>query len=93
MAKAFKLLLEIKKEVFFPMVEKNGHVRSMSNGDLRRLLNDKAIQVNNSRPSADTEIDYPIDQLIFFPKSRKRVTYEDYYFTDPEWENSPNKKG
>lgn len=45
-----------------------------SNNQLRVLLKNKSIQINGVRPDVFDEIEFPITELIFFPKSGSRVT-------------------
>lgn len=43
-----------------------------SNGQIRRWLQDKAIIINGTKPGPQDEIQYPITQVVFFPKSPDR---------------------
>lgn len=45
-----------------------------SNSELRRWLKDKAVLINGVYPNAGDEIAYPIKELIFFPKGKRRTT-------------------
>jgi len=49
-------------------------IRCPSNGELRRWLNDKGISINGERPKANENILFPIQQLVFFPKSKRKTT-------------------
>lgn len=40
-----------------------------SNSERRRWLQNKAVIINGERPNWDDEIEFPITQLVFFPKS------------------------
>jgi len=46
----------------------------MSNGELRRLIQQGAVLINSERFSPDEVIDFPVFSLVFFPKSDKRRT-------------------
>lgn len=43
--------------------------KAATNSELRRWLNDGAIEINGKRPKADDIIKFPITSLVFFPKS------------------------
>ena len=53
-----------------------GSVRTSvcSKGERRRLLINKAVIINGARPGPTEEIQFPIDELIFFPNSKNRCT-------------------
>ena len=46
----------------------------MSNGELRRHIEQGGVIVNGERIGVDEEIDFPVFSLVFFPKSPKRRT-------------------
>lgn len=48
--------------------------KQMSNGELRRHLQQGGVLVNNERITIDEEIDFPVFSLVFFPKSKTRCT-------------------
>ncbi len=45
-----------------------------SNSQIRRWLVDKAVLINGATPGPDDQVDFPITQLVFFPKSDKKRT-------------------
>lgn len=45
-----------------------------SNGEIRRWLMNKAVLINGEFPGPTTTVTYPVTQLVFFPKSKKRKT-------------------
>ena len=45
-----------------------------TNSELRRWLNQKAIQINHTTPKAIDEISFPVTQFVFFPNSKRRTT-------------------
>ena len=45
-----------------------------TNAEIRRWLDQGAVQINGIRPKARDWITYPIQSLIFFPKSPRRTT-------------------
>lgn len=45
-----------------------------SNSELRRWLDQKAVIINGKTPSSKEMVQWPITQLVFFPKSEKRRT-------------------
>jgi hypothetical protein len=46
----------------------------MSNGELRRHIQQGAVLVNGERVTPQEEIDFPVFSLVFFPKSAARRT-------------------
>ena len=56
-----------------PMSVEQG-CKQMSNGELRRLIQQGGIQVNAERIAPDEKIDFPVFSLVFFPNSAKRRT-------------------
>jgi len=44
----------------------------MSNGELRRLIEQGGVLFNGERVSPTEPIDFPVFSLVFFPKSDKR---------------------
>jgi len=58
---------------WLPLNDERG-IHPPSNGDLKRWLNNKAITINGYTPDVDDHISYPVKELIFFPKSKKRRT-------------------
>ena len=50
--------------------------RKPSNSELWRWLNNKSIMINGATPSPKDEVEFPIEQLIFF-KGEKKVTMVD----------------
>jgi len=45
-----------------------------SNSEIRRWLDQSSVIINGMRPRAKDQIEFPIVQLIFFPKGRRRTT-------------------
>lgn len=45
-----------------------------TNSEIRRWFNNKAIRINGVFPGWDDEVEFPINDLVFFPKSVKRKT-------------------
>lgn len=45
-----------------------------SKSEVRRWLDQKSVIINGARPSAKDMVQWPITQLVFFPKSPKRRT-------------------
>jgi hypothetical protein len=46
----------------------------MSNGELRRHMQQGGVLVNGERVTPDEPIDFPVFSLVFFPKSAARKT-------------------
>ena len=48
--------------------------KPMSNGELRRHMQQGGVLVNGERITPDEPIDFPVFSLVFFPKSAGRRT-------------------
>lgn len=48
--------------------------RPMSNGELKRHMQQGGVLVNGERVMPDERIDFPVFSLVFFPKSATRRT-------------------
>jgi hypothetical protein len=46
----------------------------MSNGELRRHMQQGGVLVNTERVTPDEPMDFPVFSLVFFPKSQARRT-------------------
>lgn len=73
---AYNLLCRIKH---IPCADRTVHAvgsilfgKPCSKGERRRLLQNKAVQINGKRPAPDDEICFPIRELVFFPNSQER---------------------
>ncbi|HET8686440.1 MAG TPA: hypothetical protein VFM18_07220 [Methanosarcina sp.] len=59
---------------FLPMSVENP-CTPMSNGEARRLLDQSAVLINGKKPKSKEFIDFPVKELVWFPKNpKKRVT-------------------
>jgi hypothetical protein len=47
---------------------------AMSNGELRRHIQQGGVLFNGERVMPDEEVDFPVFSLVFFPNSAKRRT-------------------
>lgn len=45
-----------------------------SNSEKRRWLENRAVQINGEYLSADDDMPYPIESLVFFPNGKRRCT-------------------
>lgn len=49
--------------------------KELSNGEIRRLLDQSAIMINGKKPKSKEIIEFPVTSLVWFPKNHnKRVT-------------------
>jgi hypothetical protein len=48
--------------------------KPMSNGELKRHMQQGGVLVNGEKVAADESIDFPVFSLVFFPKSAARRT-------------------
>jgi len=68
--KAFGLIMHLG---VIPMsIEKE--CEPASNSEVRRWLRNKAVLINGARPGPEDEIQFPITQLVFFPKAKRKTT-------------------
>ena len=62
-----------------PMVLHGNEPRKASNSERRRWLENSSVLINGAKPKPLDEIQFPIEQLIVFPKNQKsRCTMIDY---------------
>lgn len=47
---------------------------AMSNGELRRHIQQGGVLVNGERITCDEPVDFPVFSLVFFPKAPRRTT-------------------
>lgn len=45
-----------------------------SNSEIMRWLNNQSVIINGKRPKANEIVEYPITQLVFFPKGKRKTT-------------------
>ena len=50
------------------------HGKLMSNGELKRHMQQGGVLVNGERITADELIDFPVFSLVFFPSGNRRTT-------------------
>lgn len=48
--------------------------KATSNSEVRRWLNKRAVRINGVYPKAGDKINFPIKELVFFPKSKRKTT-------------------
>lgn len=53
---------------------KDNPAQPMSNGELKRHMQQGGVLVNGERIAPDEVIDFPVFSLVFFPKASKRTT-------------------
>ena len=53
---------------------KENPAQPMSNGELKRHMQQGGVLVNGERVAPDERIDFPVFSLVFFPKSKRRTT-------------------
>jgi hypothetical protein len=46
----------------------------MSNGELRRIIQQGGVLINNEKCDPNELVDFPVFSLVFFPNSRSRKT-------------------
>lgn len=69
---ALEFLISLRPAI--PMAMNGNKPIIASNGDLRRWLENKAVIINGKKPGPKDENEFPIDNVVFFPKSPERKT-------------------
>ena len=76
----------LKSLPFLPVALKRGEGKEIygrpSNSELSRWLNMGTVRINGKTPKTLEEISYPIWELIFFPKGKRRTTMVNDYHPD-----------
>ncbi len=67
---AWEYLRELNEVCFFMSRERDGKV---TNSELKRWLQNQSVQVNGRRIKWNEEVDFPVQELVLFPK-RNRTT-------------------
>ena len=67
----FEFMLSLKPAI--PMSTEHPCTH-MSNGELRRLLNQGACKINGAAVNAQEKVDFPVFSIVWFPKSAQRRT-------------------
>ena len=65
---AWQYLIELNSVCQFHSRERSGKA---SNSELKRWLKSQAVLLNGRRIKWDESIDFPVEQLILFPKKNK----------------------
>ena len=76
MSNAFDYLKYLRDNIFLPYLPPPAKYPP-SNSELWRWLEKGSVQINGKLPLPKDRIDMPINQLIFFPKGKRRTTYLD----------------
>jgi hypothetical protein len=45
-----------------------------TNSEIRRWLKQSAVIINGKRPKPSDEIEFPITELVYFPKGKRKTT-------------------
>jgi hypothetical protein len=45
-----------------------------TNAEIRRWLDQKSVIINGMRPRAKEVVEFPITELVFFPKGKRKTT-------------------
>ncbi len=59
---------------FYLPYDRTNMVAKPSNGTIRRWLEQKSVLINNNFPGPQDELTFPLENLIFFPKSENKTT-------------------
>jgi hypothetical protein len=70
---AYQYLCGVQK--FLPVSRENTNpCKPVSKSEIKRWLQNKTVIINGRRPNWDEQIQFPIDELVFFPNARTRTT-------------------
>ncbi len=70
----FSFLRDLPR-TWLPMDFRGEMPERMSNSGLRRLLESGGVKLNGQTPKPDDNFEFPIVELIFFPKSERKTTF------------------
>lgn len=70
---AYDFLKHISEYVPLPVVIEGQGFSDPSNRDMKRWLETKSVVINGQRPGPKDEVQFPITELVFFPKGRRRT--------------------
>ncbi len=70
---AFEYLKFIKEHGHLPMSTEKPCTEA-SNAEIKRWLKSSSVIINGKKPNVNDEIEFPITELVFFPKGRRRTT-------------------
>ena len=45
-----------------------------SKSEIKRWLNQSSVVINGVKPKAEDDVEFPITELVFFPKSKTKMT-------------------
>lgn len=45
-----------------------------SKSEIKRWLNQSSVLINGAKPKAEDDVEFPITELVFFPKSKTKRT-------------------
>jgi hypothetical protein len=58
---------------YLPMSTESPCTKS-SRSEVKRWLKKKSVIINGSKPLPSDEISFPVNELVFFPKGRRKCT-------------------
>ena len=69
----------LKALKYLPVVLMRGNGRETygrpSNSEIYRWLKQGSVLVNGTTPKPNDSIEFPIKELVFFPKGKRRITF------------------
>lgn len=70
---ALEFIIDMRPAI--PQSQEGEKVGPPSNGEIRRWLQNGAVQINGKKPKSGDIVEFPVQELIFFPKNpNKRST-------------------
>lgn len=70
---AFEFLKYIQQHGFLPMSTEQPCTEP-SNSELKRWLKKSSVVINRKKPQPNDEVFFPIIELVFFPKGKRKCT-------------------
>jgi hypothetical protein len=72
---AFEFLKYYKGHGYLPMSVERPCTEA-TNSEMKRWLKNSAVIINGKKPNVNDEIEFPITELVFFPKGKRKTTMQ-----------------
>lgn len=71
---AFEFLKYIKECGYYLPMSTERPCTEASNAEIKRWLKSSSVIINGKKPNVNDEIEFPITELVYFPKGKRRTT-------------------
>jgi len=72
---AFEFLKHIKKNGYYLPMSTEMPCTEASNAEIKRWLKSSSVVINSKKPNVNDEIEFPVTELAFFPKGKRKTTF------------------